>query len=157
MGIYYFAVDYSAKCVKKWAGQSRRSRMGCDIHLYIEQKQSDGTWAQVEIDERLIPDDRHYGVFGFLAGIRCYDYAAQFESRGIPDDSSISEKDLGADYGFTHAYLDEVLAAPWKEAELEECYFKIFCEYVLPRLCCSCGFCNDEEKRNIRIIMGFDN
>lgn len=131
--------------------------MGCDIHLYIEQKQRDGTWKEVEIDDRLLPDDRDYNIFGFLAGVYNRDFPAQFEARGMPNDSSIPNQDAVGDFGFTYAYLDELLAAQWEAAGLEECYFKIFCKYVLPRLCCSCGFCNDEEKRNIRIIMGFDN
>ena len=44
-----------------------------------------------------------------------------------------------------------------QEVKLDKCYFYIFCEYVLPRLISSSGILDDEEKRNVRIIIGFDN
>ena len=139
--------------------------MGCDIHLYFEKKNKNGQWEEIQIDERLIPDDRSYGTFAFLANVRNYDefkITPQFADRGIPDDTSLPETDgddmywLG-DHSYTHAYLDEILNAPWGEAELEGCYFQVFCEYILPRICSFCVILSDEEKRNIRVIMGFDN
>ncbi len=133
--------------------------MGCDIHLYFEKKVN-GKWEKIKVDERLQPDDRNYRLFGFLAGVRGTCFEPQFVGRGVPDDTSLPGTDtrdyyLG-DHSYTYAYLDELLKAPWKEAELEECYFNVFCQYVLPRLSGWCGFLSDEEERNIRILMGFD-
>ncbi len=142
--------------------------MGCDIHLCFEKKNKQGIWEEIEIDERILPDDRHYALFSFLADVRNYwgvdgneKIEPQFADRGIPQYSSCPKEEDGTyylgDHSFTHAYLDEILKAPWKENELERCYFIIFCQYVLPRLCCFCGILSKEEERNIRVIMGFDN
>ena len=131
--------------------------MGCDIHLYIEKKGVNG-WEELPIAEELIPDERDYEVFSFLAGVRGNN-GEHFADRGIPEDSSIPTGDddfwLG-DHSYTYAYLDEILSAPWEEAGLQWRYFPIFCEYVLPRLDTRFGWYGDEEKRDIRILMGFD-
>lgn len=148
--------------------------MGCDIHLYFERKVSD-KWQKIEIDKRILPRDRNYTLFAFLANVRNYGefiVTPQFAGRGIPDDTSFPCKDgfpieteeqwLG-DHSFTYAYLDEILNAPWhiKEGDivdcLSNCYFRTFHEQVLPKLVGTYGWIYDEEKRNIRVIMGFDN
>lgn len=140
--------------------------MGCDIHLYFEKKNNEGKWEKIQIDERLIPDDRIYSIFGFLAGIRCHEFEPQFEGRGIPNDTSMSPDCMGdggkddfwiGDYGFTYAYMDEILNAPWKENGLEQFYFYNFFKYVLTRIINSYGFINNEQQRKIRVIIGFDN
>jgi hypothetical protein len=139
--------------------------MGCDIHLYFEKKNNQGKWEKIEIDERLLPDDRDYQVFSFLAGVRNYwkefQIEPQFADRGIPEDSSCPIGETNnfwiGDHSFTHAYLNEILVAPWSTYLLDECYFIIFCAYVLPRLCSFYIFLTKEEERNIRVIMGFDN
>jgi hypothetical protein len=151
----------------KMHSRTRKHKMGCDIHLYIEKKVGD-KWHPVEIDERLIPDERHYRLFGFLAGVRRDDDTiTQFEDRGIPLDTSLpshakgdsenneSEHYIG-EHSFTYAYLDEILLAPWGQNDLADSDFYVFCAYVLPRLCDSCGYLTTSEKRNVRIIMGFD-
>lgn len=134
--------------------------MGCDIHLYFEKKNEDNTWEAIEIDPRLIPDDRNYAVFGFLAGIRDDEVEPQFAGRGIPLDTSLPSKKNGdfyiGDFGFTYAYLDEILSAPWKENELDQCEFYAFCMHVLPKMVTSLPL-SIEEERNVRVIMGFDN
>lgn len=137
--------------------------MGCDIHLYIERKNKNGHWEEFKIDERLLPNDRNYQLFTFLADVRnFYDFniQPQFANRGIPQDSSIpkdSEDWYMGDHSFTYASLNEILKAPWKKYQLKECYFIIFFEYVLPRLCDWPGIISKEGEKNIRIIMGFDN
>ncbi len=135
--------------------------MGCDIHLLFEKKNPLGIWEKIEIGEKLLPDDRIYSLFGFLAGVRDHDQTPQFEDRGIPLDASIQDPDtedfwLG-DWGYTYAYLDEILDAPWEEAGLDNCYFHIFCREVLPRLAFAYGIMSNEDKRSVRVIMGFDN
>ena len=137
--------------------------MGCDIHLYFEQKNKEGKWEKLVIDKRLLPDDRHYLLFAFLANVRNYGYGIepQFADRGIPEDTSMPRTETDdfwiGDHSFTHAYLDEILAAPWEDENLEGCYFQVFCEDILPRLCSFCGLLSKEEEKNIRVIMGFDN
>lgn len=139
--------------------------MGCDIHLYIERKVN-GVWEPVRIDDRLLPDDRNYRLFGFLANVR--GTGGHFEGRGFPDDTSwkdlpdgVENRNWLGDHSFTYATLYELQNAPWEEDEQEEdgflnCYFCSFIFQVLPRLVCNCGFCDDEEQKNIRILMGFD-
>lgn len=130
--------------------------MGCDIHLWFEQKNKLGTWDEMDIPENLIPDDRDYDVFAFLANVRgTSDYGPICEGRGIPEDSSSPMKEHDDYHSFTHVYLDEILNARWREEELDHRYFYIFFAYVLPRLM-SCCWINNQEARNIRIIMGFD-
>lgn len=138
--------------------------MGCDIHLYFEKKNANGEWEKIEIDPRLVPYDRYYPLFGFLAGVRDHDITAQFADRGIPDDSSIHKKLINedirclvGDYGYTFATLYEILQADWKKVDLHDTYFYIFCAYTLPLLTSSWGILSDEDKRNIRVVMGFDN
>lgn len=62
--------------------------MGCDIHLYFEKKNNEGQWKKIDIDERLLPTNRNYRLFGFLAGVRDNELEPQFEGRGWPDDTS---------------------------------------------------------------------
>jgi|KBSMisStandDraft_5_1062788.scaffolds.fasta_scaffold59597_5 hypothetical protein len=135
--------------------------MGCDIHLYFEQKNKEGKWQKIEIDERLLPDDRNYLLFAFLANVRNYGNSLikpQFEDRRVPEDSSVDQHFYDcSDHSITHAYLNEILAAPWELVGLDKCYFKIFCEEIIPRLCSWCGSLSKEDERNIRVIIGFDN
>ena len=132
--------------------------MGCDIHLYFEKKNKHGEWEELEVDPRLIPDDRNYRLFGFLAGVRNDEIPPQFERRGIPEDTSLPKGENGyglGDHDFTHAYLDEILDAPWKEYELEWSDFYIFCFNTLPKLLYGIGFSKLDE-RNVRVLIGFD-
>lgn len=135
--------------------------MGCDIHLYFEQKDSDNNWKRIFIPESLIPDDRNYSLFGFLAGVRNPHRRPLFSNRGIPKDTSFPSNNpdfwLG-EHSFTYAYLDEILNAPWHENGLHNTYFYVFCAYVLPRLIDDgWGTLSKEEQRNIRVLIGFDN
>jgi len=138
--------------------------MGCDIHLYFEKRNELGIWEEIKFDEKLIPNDRDYWLFSFLADVRNYrdpKILPQFPNRGFPNDSSIPENDTKdfwiGDHSFTYAYLDEILNLNWEEVELNTCYFYIFCKYIIPRLNKFCGFLSNEENKNIRVIMGFDN
>lgn len=133
--------------------------MGTDIHLYIEKKDIDDQWEEVKIDERLMPDDRSYLLFYFLAGIRYSDFEieAQFPARGIPYDSSALKDDLYlGEHSFTYAYLHELLALDWKKAGLENCYFLNFFKNILTRLISGYVDYSPEQHNNIRITMGFD-
>lgn len=60
--------------------------MGCDIHIHAEKKTESG----YEIIDQIKPfDNRSYGTFGFLAGVRNYsDVTPISQPRGIPDDVS---------------------------------------------------------------------
>ena len=132
--------------------------MGCDIHLHFEKRDENGIWHKIAVPEDLLPDDRDYDVFSFLAGVRnelCDDNQGQFAFLGIPKDTCAVEEDLG-DHSFTHAYIDEVLKAPWKRAKLDGDYFYVFCAHVLPRLLHGYGWLNANEKRTVRVVMGFD-
>ena len=135
--------------------------MGCDIHLHFEKKNKQGKWEKIDFTECLEPDDRHYRLFSFLADVRSdksYSIQGVFKDRGFPEDSCIDQDFIDCcDHSRTYAYLDEILKAPWEKAGLEGCYFQIFCEQIIPRLCSFCGILSKEEKENIRVIIGFDN
>jgi hypothetical protein len=105
----------------------------------------------------LIPDDRHYRLFGFLGGVRNRFCDPMFERRGIPEGTSATSDFYDcADHSHTYAYLDEILRAPWEDHDLEYTYFYTFCSQVLPRLLTNTGYLNNEEQANIRVVMGFD-
>lgn len=59
--------------------------MGCDIHMYVEHKDKDGSswWS---FGGRINPG-RIYGMFAKLAGVRnSFGITPLFQPRGIPDD-----------------------------------------------------------------------
>lgn len=90
--------------------------MGCDIHLYVERRQPDGTWASADNwlfveeeddDGNLVQhrtlwtwregrehdhsfyNKRFYALFEILAGVRAYEGFVQLDApRGVPDDAS---------------------------------------------------------------------
>lgn len=134
-------------------------RMGTDIHLYTEHRVKE-KWQKIKVDGSILPDDRNYRLFAFLANVRNFgDITPQFESRGIPSDTSYIENDEDwiGDYGLTYAYVDEIINAPWEDVGLQDCYFKIFYERILPRIINEYPWCDKEQLRNVRVLMGFDN
>lgn len=102
--------------------------MGTDIHFYFEKKEN-GKWQKVEVPHSIIPDDRNYTLFGFLAGVRNgFGFGGRpiykafkkpiFPGRGIPEDSTYNEEAelknekgyyLG-DHSYSYFYLDELFA-----------------------------------------------
>lgn len=74
--------------------------MGCDIHLYTEVKKgrrwiSADDWYEEKYDDdetrtyaHHVYDDRNYGLFGMLAGVRYTPCPPFFEARGVPNNMS---------------------------------------------------------------------
>lgn len=72
--------------------------MGCDIHSYLEVRDSDGTWRHLPDPLKSAPGGpesgptepfpyRDYGLFGFLADMRNHSHTPVIaEPRGLPDD-----------------------------------------------------------------------
>jgi hypothetical protein len=59
--------------------------MGCDIHSHAE-KQDSGRWVSLDVEAF---DDRNYGLFGWLAGVRNYSGLTPIAAdRGFPGDAS---------------------------------------------------------------------
>lgn len=59
--------------------------MGCDIHSRVE-KQESGRWVAVDVEAF---EDRDYGFFGWLAGVRNYSGVTPIAAdRGFPADAS---------------------------------------------------------------------
>ena len=130
--------------------------MGTDIGLHFEKRNPSGKWEKIEIPGNLMPDERHYTLFSFLADVRTaesFEFAGQIKGRIIPEDCVIAEDISPCP---TYAYLDEILRLPWKEAQLQDCYFYIFCRDILPKLVKGYGYFNDMEMRDIRVIIWFD-
>jgi len=134
--------------------------MGSDIHLYIEKRNKSNKWEVLILPEDLIPNDRNYRLFYFLAEVRMdipWEYGGQVSERGIPEDCSIPDGFMDTDsHGYTYAYLDEILALPWKAADLDQCFFYLFFRYIFPRIAKDYNSYHFEEARNIRIVMWFD-
>ncbi|MFD9738078.1 hypothetical protein [Umezawaea sp. NPDC059074] len=65
--------------------------MGTDIHGFAEQRADDGTWHAVDYPGpwECPFDEHHYGIFGFLAGVRnIWNVPVLHPPRGFPDDAS---------------------------------------------------------------------
>ena len=61
--------------------------MGCDIHSNCERKDENGNWTNLQGFSPF--NDRCYGTFGFLAGVRNYSAVKPIaERRGFPEDAS---------------------------------------------------------------------
>ncbi len=118
--------------------------MGCDISIYIEEKDYLGKWKEVIVHPNdILPESRHYDVWAFLFNVRNGEYGnpkykeTAFPLRGIPDDCSM--KDIIEDYentysdlhSWSHFYYNEVEKINWPD-HLEDCYFRIFLENVFP-------------------------
>lgn len=62
--------------------------MGCDIHTVWQANDADGVWYDIasEYDE-----NRHYALFGVLAGVRsyCSDHEPISLPRGLPDNFAV--------------------------------------------------------------------
>lgn len=92
--------------------------MGCDIHLYAEIKDQDGTW--IEIHEEIF-EDRNYYLFAILAGVRNYKEIKPItEPRGIPSNCTLSvrEKYEAWDsdaHSASYLTLAELLAFDWTQ------------------------------------------
>ncbi|MFA5307303.1 MAG: hypothetical protein WC365_07690 [Candidatus Babeliales bacterium] len=89
--------------------------MGDDIKGYLEI--NDGLWQTVEE----IPDDRHYDLFGLLAGVRNYVNANSIsEPKGVPDtmgkktEMSIEKYDM-VGYGYSYLTITEIDDYDWNQ------------------------------------------
>lgn len=86
--------------------------MGCDIHVFGETKNAEGSYSRVDVGDILY--DRNYAVFGFLAGVRNYsDVEPISEPRGIPDDACpevAEEVRMSADHSYSWLTLAELRA-----------------------------------------------
>lgn len=107
--------------------------MGCDIHFHVEHRNKYGEWTEVyKPEHRKIGDnfeytenyygysDRHYDLFGILAGVRVYGCEPIVEPRGIPVDVSRGVKADFEDWGsdaHTPSWLTlrEVLDFDWSK------------------------------------------
>lgn len=100
--------------------------MGCDIHIFIEKKTEEG-WKEVDFGW-LVPDERCYELFGFLSNVRGCSDSPKMKSNW-PKNSELKEDEGYHNHG--HAYVKDILKWDWPE-ELEDCYFKVFIEYIIP-------------------------
>jgi hypothetical protein len=135
--------------------------MGIDIHIYIERKNEQGTWEEVKIDPRLIPDKRDHGIWAVIAGVGSVACRgdALFAERGFPNDTSYKSEILL--FGKTHVYWDEFLNQDgWTHERLRVCmrhtYFGAFLNHVLGRILDN-RYPSSLDKRSVRMLIGFDN
>jgi hypothetical protein len=90
--------------------------MGCDIHLFVEERVDNGKWEYVqEIDV-----NRNYDLFGFLAGVRDDNNLQHFPRKGFPNDASktvIGQYDEWDLNGHSHSWLtlEELQTVNWDD------------------------------------------
>jgi len=147
--------------------------MGCDIHLYIEEKTADGwkivpapntggygsehPWRdglddQVDEDLREWYADRNYSVFGALAGVRGA-VTPISGPRGFPSDISQEVADEAASWGpdwHSKSWLTpkELLAYNWNTADYCFGNFLRFLHEEVEPL---------SREKEIRLVFAFDN
>jgi hypothetical protein len=101
--------------------------MGCDIHLYGEKRNQDGTWEHTSDGDDLDApmNYRSYGIFGFLAGVRNYSAVTPISrQRGLPDDTSAFVRSAFTSWRFdAHSpswmSMDELMSFDY-EGEVED-------------------------------------
>ncbi len=95
---------------KKQTLYTKRSKMGCDIHTLIERKVGDKWVTEIIGDfEQHAIENRNYGVFAALAGVRDHDRWSDNEPpHGFPTDASDTARMLFEDWSgdaHTPSYL----------------------------------------------------
>jgi len=123
-----------------------RSRfMGCDIHLFVEQKNEDNVWIY---NPELTYKPRAYDLFAKLAGVRnYYDITPISKQRGLPIDVTVEvKKELEFEiHSRSHLYLYELYESLDYYATWDEFVNKLF------------ELSKSEKKDDVRIVFGFDN
>lgn len=108
--------------------------MGCDIHLYVEKKNSQGQWEilrDVKDEKELYQPyhSRNYDLFAILAGVRGYlNYIEP--PKGVPDNASPEYKKMVEDWdcdGHSHSYFTvrELLDYDWTQIATHQGYIEI--------------------------------
>jgi hypothetical protein len=87
--------------------------MGCDIHLYVEKKNLDGTWRRADSEQDCIYDSRNYQLFALLAGVRNrYNLEPISQPRGLPEDCCpeiATEREEYGGHSSSYLSLSEIL------------------------------------------------
>lgn len=94
--------------------------MGCDIHMYAEQRDEKGDWQPIQVWENeaeegdeyeywcahpSLPSDRNYYFFGFLANVR-RETGINRQALSLPEDACDEIKRAGNDIDWhTHSYI----------------------------------------------------
>ena len=123
--------------------------MGTDIHSVFQRQLPDGSWQDIYTHYE---DNRHYTLFGILAGVRDREHP-RFSINGIPkdftieDDGTHNNKWMG-DHTFSHLTGEELLRwfnrqAPPDLKEETEYFFEIVRHL-------------QNKYNKIRIVFGFD-
>ena len=126
--------------------------MGCDIHLYVERREEDGSWRVVPSYDDVLTWDigRCYFCFAVLADARnSWDLKPIAEPRGLPDDLSPEVKERARrdeEDAHTHSWLTlpEMLTFDFDQlltfdGTVTLAEFKEYLEFVKPGYCTGGG------------------
>lgn len=88
--------------------------MGCDIHMIVQKRDSEGKWIEIDgnfggdFEPSTVPFNwRSYGLFGFLANVRNYSEVPPIsEPRGLPADFKDPDEDPRGWMGLEEEYRD---------------------------------------------------
>ena len=127
--------------------------MGSDIHIHVGKKTGD-EWIPIALESSLLPDDRHYEVFGYIANVRNFEPQAKFPDRGLPQGSTAPFGEKEVYHSHTYFYYDEFLNLRCVPKSVKNSYFFVFFEHVLPRFLGN-QYLTLEAKRDIRIVLAF--
>ncbi len=127
-----------------------RYKVGCDIHVFVEKTNpTTGEWESFEMDERLLPDERHYDLFGFLSDVRSFVTDDPVMNPGWPCDTV--QEDSMDYHSRGYEYLNVLTKIRWKTKDYDftRTYFYVFIKHILPRLC-------EVDLRDVRILVAYD-
>lgn len=135
--------------------------MGCDIHLYVEQRVGDH-WEQIDRPADYDLGWRDYRQFAVLADVRNGSHGtvtpSAFARRGLPEDGTMSTREQ-SDYwdsdGHSHTWmtLSELYSVDWDEYHQQPGYEKDGLPY-LPRWARRHW---PEPTDDVRFVFWFDN
>lgn len=105
--------------------------MGCDIHSGIEVRETNGPYigkwvpgidfgadgSETDGEPAFAPvEERHYTLFGLMAGVRDKDQTPLVEPRGLPEDISPWMKKWSDDWGaHSHSWLSLAELEAWED------------------------------------------
>lgn len=146
--------------------------MGCDIHIFLEKRNSENQWIDSMVYENDPYDgfrplsyyERSYTLFATLAGVRGDDPIEY--PKGIPEDCSLEYKKLCDDWegdGHSHSYftLRELLDAAPSCSELRKDQLYEFISHLKSIIKVQDYWVDDEEiddnAEKYRVCFFFDN
>lgn len=134
--------------------------MGCDIHAWIEKRDSDGEWNS--LFQAFI--DRNYWLFGVLASVRRPEADCIHLPKGFPADADVrtinNYNDWDADaHNVSWLTLQELLEFDWDETDpkFNRPYREWSAHFINTVLAAMRAVSTAPDQKDVRLVFWFDN